>query len=59
MSWVKDLLRFRKNKVLLDRYVAAANRMANDWADGDELVKRGLWRNLHEITNDYDKAYPF
>ncbi len=34
------------------RYVRAAGRMRDDWAESDEAVRKRLWQDLHAIEDD-------
>lgn len=44
---------------LLTALVIAANRMRDDWAEGDDDVKRTLWRNLHTAAEAaHELVYP-
>jgi hypothetical protein len=36
----------------LTNLVVAANRMLDDWAEGDDAVKNSLWRNLHMLAGE-------
>ena len=42
------LLRLRET---LRSYIVAQSRMLDNWSEGDEAVKRTLWRNLHELEH--------
>jgi len=35
--------------LMLHHYVTAASRMRDKWAEGDDKVKKGLWRALHNL----------
>ena len=37
----------RRHRVLVRDHLAACERMADGWADGDDQRKIMLWRNLH------------
>lgn len=34
---------------MLWEYVKAQSRMAQQWADGDDVTKKSLWKNLHKL----------
>lgn len=36
---------------MLHQYVTRASQMKDKWAEGDENVKSGLWRSLHELED--------
>lgn len=44
---------------LLRNVVVAADRMRDQWAEGDEGVRQQLWRNLHEAAGAAEEVvYP-
>lgn len=48
-----------KLKALLTGVVVAADRMRDDWAEGDKVRKNELWRALHNAAEAaYDEVYP-
>jgi hypothetical protein len=44
--------RFRATRDLL----VAADRMRDNWADGDDAVRRDIWRSLHTKADDLRDA---
>jgi hypothetical protein len=51
--------RTRRLRAHLRDVVAAANRMRDGWAEGDDAYKNQLWRNLHAAADAAsDEVYP-
>ncbi len=48
--------RCEKMEQALRAYVLAQGRMLDRWADGDDNVKRYLWKNLHACEDAARKA---
>lgn len=49
----------RRLRRLLTNLVVAADRMRDDWAEGDDAVKKSLWTKLHTAAEAaYDEVYP-
>jgi hypothetical protein len=34
---------------MLRKYVKAQSKMKDDWAEGDDITKNALWKNLHRL----------
>jgi hypothetical protein len=49
-AW-EALEHYGQMRAALAAYVKAQSRMLEKWADGDENVKRDLWRDLHACEN--------
>ncbi len=51
--------RTRRLHSLLRDVVIAADRMRDDWGEGDDAVKKRLWSNLHTAAEAaHDEVYP-